>query len=126
MQPAIKKLDHLVITTEDMDACIAFYRALGFDARDEGGRYAFYAGDFKINVHYRGRELQPCAGHVQCGSADLCFELDMPIADFARQLDARGLSAELGVVARHGVRGDMQSVYLRDPDGNLLEFCSYE
>lgn len=121
----LKKLDHLVITTKDMDACIAFYRSIGFDARDADGRFELYAGDFKINVHYLGRELVPCARHVQCGSADLCFELSAPISEFTRQLTAQNVSVELGVVARHGARGAMQSVYLRDPDGNLLEFCSY-
>ena len=121
----LQKLDHLVITTAHMEECLAFYRALGFTARDAGGRWELFCGDFKINVHYLGSELHPHAGQVQPGSADLCFELAVPLADCRRALLAAGLAVELGPVARTGVRGAMQSVYLRDPDGNLVELCSY-
>lgn len=123
---AIKKLDHLVITTAQPQACLAFYQALGFTARDAGGRFELFAGDFKINVHLLGRELSPHAAQVQPGSADLCFELDGSVDDFCQTLRARGLDAELGIVSRTGVRGPMRSVYLRDPDGNLVECSSYD
>lgn len=123
---AIKKIDHLVITTARMAECIAFYEALGFASRDAGGRYELFAGDFKINVHVLGAELSPRAQNVQPGSADLCFEIEGNAEDLKRQFEEKGLEIELGVVARHGVRGEMHSIYLRDPDGNLIEFCSYE
>ena len=122
----IKKIDHLVITTTDVTRCFAFYQTLGFTPFCEGGRYALFAGDFKINVHQKGSELLPHAQTVQPGSADLCFELACDIASFQAFLKERHVEIELGAVTRSGVRGGMQSVYLRDPDGNLLEFCSYE
>lgn len=122
----IKKIDHIVITTADIDACTAFYRALGFDCREANGRWELFSGDFKINVHRKGFELEPKAQNVTAGSADLCFEICIPIEQCKDKLLEQGLEIELGVVLRYGVSGEMKSVYLRDPDGNLVELCSYE
>lgn len=121
----IQKIDHIVITTAVPEACLAFYQRLGFEARDAGGRYELFAGDFKINVHFIGRELSPHAGKVQTGSADLCFEITGSLEAFQAELESRGLMIELGIVTRTGVKGPMRSLYLRDPDENLLEFCCY-
>ncbi|MEG0339570.1 MAG: hypothetical protein RR573_06595 [Oscillospiraceae bacterium] len=65
----ICKVDHIVITTAKLSACIAFYEALGFRAQDAGGRWELFSGDFKINVHSRGHELEPKAKNVQ---TELC------------------------------------------------------
>lgn len=121
----IKKIDHFVITTDKPEQCLGFYEKLGFSVRDGHGRFELYSGDFKINVHVKGRELLPHAGCVQTGSADLCFELDEPVEIFKAAIEEAGIVPETGIVERHGVRGAMCSVYLRDPDGNLLEFCEY-
>ncbi|MEG1678165.1 MAG: VOC family protein [Clostridia bacterium] len=122
----IRKVDHMVITTANLPACIAFYEALGFLAQDAGGRWELFAGDFKINVHVKGRELEPKALHVQTGSADFCFEIDGSLALCRDTLLERGITLALDTVPRHGVKGEMRSLYLRDPDGNLVELCSYE
>lgn len=122
----MKKIDHIVITTSDIDACMQFYTLLGFTPLSADGRHELFAGDFKINVHIKGRELLPHAKYVQTGSADLCFEITENIDDFKSSLLEKGLEVELGVVDRNGVRGKMRSIYLRDPDGTLIEFCSYE
>ncbi|MEA5003273.1 MAG: VOC family protein [Christensenella sp.] len=121
----IKKVDHIVITTAHMKECLAFYEKLGFSVRDAGGRYELFAGDFKINVHAAGAELSPHAAQVTPGSADLCFEVDGDIGGWKQTLEACGIAIELGIVRRHGVSGKMDSIYLRDPDGNLIELCSY-
>lgn len=121
----IRKLDHLVITTPDPAACLAFYELLGFESRAAGARYELHAGDFKINVHMRGRELEPHAARIQPGSADLCFEIGGDLDEWMAEVSARGIEVALGIVDRTGVRGSMRSFYVRDPDGNLLEFCSY-
>lgn len=121
----IKKIDHLVITTAHPEACLAFYHALGFDCVQAGGRWELRAGTFQINVHLLGRELEPKAAHIQPGSADLCFELDISLNTCRSTLESMGLEIELGPVTRHGVRGEMTSLYLRDPDGTLVELCSY-
>lgn len=122
----IKKVDHFVITSKDINATMSFYKKLGFNAKAGDGRYELFAGDFKINVHLLGSELTPHAKCVQTGSADFCFEIDAGIENFKQQLENNGLKIELGIVPRTGVSGKMKSIYLRDPDGNLVEFCSYE
>lgn len=121
----IHKIDHIVITTADLPACISFYEALGFHARDAGGCWELFSGDFKINVHRKGRELAPRATHVQTGSADFCFEIDDDLVHCRETLATRGMHDLLGIVTRYGARGEMRSFYLRDPDGNLIELCSY-
>lgn len=121
----IKKIDHLVITTGQIENCISFYEKLGFSSHNAGNRFELKAGDFKINVHIRGKEIEPHAENIQTGSADLCFEVSEEIEGFVKHLDAAGLTSFSGIVERHGVKGKMKSVYLRDPDGNLVEFSSY-
>lgn len=122
----IRKVDHMVITTANPAACIAFYTALGFRAQDSGNRWELFSGDFKINVHSKGHELEPKAKQVQTGSADFCFETDCSLAKCKDALTKKGITIEIGIVTRHGARGEMHSIYLRDPDGNLIELCSYE
>ena len=90
------------------------------------GRYELYAGDFKLNIHIKGKELTPHAAYVQVGSGDLCFEIEGDIEDVKKTLEESGMTILLGVVERTGVRGLMHSIYLNDPDGNLVELCSYE
>ncbi|MEG0026702.1 MAG: VOC family protein [Raoultibacter sp.] len=124
--PLVKKIDHIVITTADITACINFYEALGFIAHDAGGRWELFSGDFKINVHLLGHELEPKARTIQTGSADLCFEIQGTIKDCRNMLMEKEIFHNLEIVVRHGVRGEMHSLYLRDPDGNLIELCSYE
>ena len=120
----LKKIDHVVLTTAQPEACADFYQKLGFHFVDRGDRFEFMAGDFKLNVHFAGRELEPKAAHVQTGSVDLCFEVTS-LAAFCEILRRSEIGIERGPVVRHGVWGKMQSVYVRDPDGNLLEFCEY-
>ncbi len=122
---AIKKIDHIVITTEHPQECLAFYQKLGFCVGDAGGRYELFAGDFKINVHVKGAELVPHAAQVMPGSVDVCFETDEDIDALRKNLAADGIGIELGVVRRQGVKKEMDSIYMRDPDGNLIEICCY-
>lgn len=121
----IERIDHVVLTARDVSATLAFYKGLGFDVRQGDGRYELFAGDFKLNVHCYGSELSPHAQTVQPGSGDLCFAISGSLEDFRRQLEQQGVAIELGPVSRTGAHGAMRSLYLRDPDGNLLEFCSY-
>lgn len=122
----IKKIDHIVITTANPEACLAFYEKCGFQIHRNDQRYELFAGDFKINVHVKGRELSPHAGNIQTGSADLCFEITGSLETFRSKIEGKGLLIELGIVERTGVNGSMRSIYLRDADDNLVEFCSYE
>ncbi|MEG0804652.1 MAG: VOC family protein [Pygmaiobacter sp.] len=121
----LRKIDHLVLTTAHLADCLAFYNALGFRSVDAGDHWELFSGDFKLNVHLKGHELEPKARNVQTGSADLCFELDIPLAACRDALIACGIQPETDIVTRHGARGSMHSFYLRDPDENLIELCCY-
>lgn len=121
----IKKIDHIVITTEKIRETLDFYEKLGFVSQIIGDRYSIFAGDFKINLHIKGHELLPHAKNPEIGSCDLCFEITESIGSFKEKLEAQGLFIELGIVERSGFRGSMNSIYLRDPNGNLIEFCKY-
>jgi catechol 2,3-dioxygenase-like lactoylglutathione lyase family enzyme len=123
----IEALDHLVLTVKDLDATTAFYRrVLGMEPITFGaGRRALAFGAQKINLHAAGRELEPKAASPTPGSADLCFLTTTPPAEVLAHLEACGVPVVEGPVARTGARGPIVSVYLRDPDGNLLEISSY-
>jgi catechol 2,3-dioxygenase-like lactoylglutathione lyase family enzyme len=127
MTPQIKALDHLVLTVADIGVTVDFYtRALGMRAESftpAGGtpRMALRFGAQKINLHQTGAEFRPHAGHVQAGSADLCFLSESPLDDWQAHLAAQGIPIEEGPVRRTGAEGPILSLYLRDPDGNLIE-----
>ncbi len=123
----VKSLDHLVLTVRDVDATVEFYtRVLGMDAVVFGdGRKALRFGDQKINLHQQGREIDPKAQHPTLGSADLCFIVDEPLNEVVQQLRARGVEPLMGPVVRTGALGPIESVYVRDPDGNLVELSTY-
>lgn len=119
----VDRLDHLVLTVRDVDATCRFYEsALGMKTIAFGdGRRALAFGDQKINLHQIGQEIAPHATRPTQGSADLCFTTLVPIADVARHLKERDIAIELGPILRTGARGPLESLYFRDPDGNLLE-----
>lgn len=122
----IKKIDHFVITTDHLEACLAFYEVLGFVVEDCGGAYALHSGDFKINVHIHHQEREPKAKYVTCGSADVCFVVDDNLEFLYKQCLKQGVNLISKIVVRTGSQGIMHSFYLRDPDGNLIELCSYQ
>jgi len=123
---AIDSLDHLVLTVRDLDATIAFYRDwLGMEVVTFGaGRKALAFGQQKINLHIAGQEFDPPAikaAEPVPGSGDLCFLTSVPIADVIARADALGVAIEEGPEKRTGALGPINSVYARDPDGNLIE-----
>lgn len=124
----IDHLDHLVLTTSDLAACEDFYtRVLGMRLETFGaGRKALRYGNQKINLHERGREFEPKAHLPVPGALDLCFiareSLDQVIAHLQRE----GWPIIEGPVARTGATGPIRSVYVRDPDLNLIEIAEYQ
>ena len=117
-------LDHLVLTVRDVEATVAFYTRLGLRRETFGdGRVALRVGDRKIDLHQAGSELAPHARVPTPGSADLCLIVDAPIEQVAAELREAGLATELGPVARTGATHALTSLYLRDPDGNLVELA---
>lgn len=124
----IDRLDHLVLTVADIDAAISFYtRVLGMEAVTFGaGRRALAFGTSKINLHEAGREFEPKAAHPTPGSADLCLITANPLDEIIADLEHHGVPIEEGPVSRTGATGPIRSVYIRDPDHNLIELSVYE
>jgi catechol 2,3-dioxygenase-like lactoylglutathione lyase family enzyme len=121
--PLIDHLDHLVLTCVDIDATRHFYTTvLGMRLESFGaGRTAFHFGNQKINVHQRGKEFEPKAHLPVPGALDLCLIAAVPLNDVIGHLrDCRWPIVE-GPVERTGATGRIRSVYLRDPDLNLIE-----
>ncbi|MDH6622611.1 catechol 2,3-dioxygenase-like lactoylglutathione lyase family enzyme [Streptomyces sp. LBL] len=123
----IQRLDHLVLTVADIDATVDFYvRVLGMTpVTFKGGRRALTFGHSKINLHQTGREFEPKAHRPTPGSADLCLIVDEPVDRVVKELSELGVAVEEGPVERTGATGPIISVYLRDPDNNLIELSNY-
>ncbi|MCK0151713.1 VOC family protein [Marivita sp. S6314] len=123
----IDRLDHLVLTVASIGATTAFYTTvLGMqNVTFQEGRVALKFGAQKINLHQAGAEFEPKAAHPTPGSADLCFIAEgtmSGVLDHLRTLDVPILD---GPVPRTGANGPIQSIYLRDPDDNLIEISVY-
>jgi catechol 2,3-dioxygenase-like lactoylglutathione lyase family enzyme len=123
----VDRLDHLVLTVADVDVTVDFYqRVLGMEpASFKGGRRALAFGSSKINLHQVGHEFEPKAERPGPGTADLCFIVDEPIEQVRAELIEHGVELEEGPVERTGATGPILSVYLRDPDRNLIELSNY-
>lgn len=122
----IKGLDHLVITTQDLGKCLAFYgEILDMEIRQREGRYALFFGSQKINIHRKKAEFLPAAAHVTYGSQDLCLIAEGSILEIYEEIKRKGYPVGVPPCRRNGALGPMQSIYLRDPDGNLVEISSY-
>ena len=118
-------LDHLVLTVADIEATVAFYQALGMQRVTFGeGRVAMTFGRQKLNLHQSGAEIEPHARRPGPGSADLCFLVDLPPEALTAHLGQQGIGIELGPVPRTGAAAPLVSVYVRDPDGNLVELST--
>ncbi|WP_299295445.1 VOC family protein [uncultured Tateyamaria sp.] len=128
--PTLTHLDHLVLTVADMDTTIAFYtRVLGmvhqpFQVADGSTRHALTFGRHKINLHPHGGEFDPKAHAPGPGTADLCFLTDTPLDKWQAHLAATGTRIEEGPVPRTGAQGPILSLYVRDPDRNLIEIST--
>ena len=130
MPPTVSALDHLVLTVADMAATLRFYtQAMGMTAEtfrpaDGSCRHALRFGTQKINLHPAAAPFEPRAAHPGPGTADLCFLTETPLADWQAHLAAHGVAIEAGPVARTGATGPILSLYIRDPDGNLIEIAT--
>lgn len=119
----IDHLDHMVLTVTNIDATCSFYeKVLGMDVVIFGrNRKALTFGLQKINLHERGKELDPRAQNPTPGSADLCFITSVPLTDVTAHLTTCGVEIIAGPVRRTGASGPIVSIYFRDPDMNLIE-----
>ncbi len=121
----LKSIDHIVITTRDLDRCVDFYtRVLGMTLERYGeGRLALKFGDQKFNIHPPGFDAGIKAHAPTPGSLDLCFLADRPLGEVIAHLKQHNVPIEEGPVVRTGARFTIRSVYVRDPDDNLIEIA---
>lgn len=122
----ISHLDHLVLTVADIENTCNFYqKVLGFEVITfKGDRKALKFGHQKINLHQLGNEFEPKALQPTPGSADLCFISDTPISEVVGHLNQLNIQIEEGPVERTGAMHPILSVYIRDPDQNLIEISN--
>ena len=127
----IERVDHIVLTTRDKDACIRFYsEVLGMKLEKfrtpTEERLALKFGAQKINLHEWGREFTPRAHVAVPGSLDLCFIASTSLEEVMQRLKKHRVPLLEGPVAKTGAQGPIRSVYVRDPDLNLVEISVYE
>ena len=120
-------IDHLVLTVEDVETTCAFYETLGAETVTFGDdRKAVQFGDRKINLHPADHRVAEYVAEMPTpGSGDFCIVVETPIEDVVDHLDEHGIDVVTGPVERTGAVGTLTSVYVRDPDGNLVELGTY-
>ncbi len=123
----IASIDHIVLTVADLQRTLDFYvRVLGIWEVDfSNGRKALVFGSQKINLHVKGEEILPNALNANVGTADICLLADTPLERILEELEAAGIAIERGIVPQTGALGAINSIYVRDPDGNLIEISRY-
>lgn len=123
----VEGIDHLVLTVNDIEVTVQFYeKILGMKKYVyDTGRIALLFGTQKLNVHQKSDTIEPRAQQPTIGSVDVCFITRLPIERVVEHLLLHGVSPLQGPVQRSGAKGQMTSVYIRDPDGNLVEIAYY-
>lgn len=124
----INRIDHIVLTVRDPARTVKFYsEVLGMKVIEFGnGRKALSFGAQKINLHEYGKEFEPKARSPNPGSADICLISATDLKDVVNELKSHSVNIIEGPVTRTGATGSINSVYLRDPDGNLIELSNYK
>lgn len=124
----IERLDHIVLTVQNIEKSVQFYtRVLGMtDVKFGAGRRAVHFGQQKINLQEVGKEAPLRAMQPTPGSGDVCFITNVPLEQVIEHVRSCGVEIEAGPVAREGALGQMESVYIRDPDANLIEISNYK
>jgi len=122
----IDAIDHLVLTVRDIQTTCEFYATvLGMQVIHFGDqRWALQFGQQKLNLHQVGQEFEPKALRPGPGAIDLCLITQTPLTEVIQHLQHCGVTIELGIVRRTGANGPIDSIYIRDPDGNLLELAN--
>ena len=128
----LEKIDHIVITVKDLNTTIDFYtNILGMklekfftSSHENQIRYAVTFGSQKINIHEQKKPIKPNALNPTSGSMDICFISNNKINDWVNYLVKKGINIEIGPEKKTGALGPILSIYVRDPDFNLIEISN--
>ena len=126
MSIKISHIDHIVLTVKDIDVTCQFYQDIfGMKViHFAEGRKALHFGKQKFNLHELGKEAKPNAYNATSGTIDLCLLSDTPLKGILRILEEQNISIEDGPVIRTGATAPINSIYIRDPDNNLIEISN--
>lgn len=122
----LKHIDHIVLVTRDVDACVHFYSdilGMRHEVTESNGQHSLRFGNCKINLHTFPHEFDPSADNPDYGSLDFCLISDGDIDEIKMRLEEEGVEIIEGIVEKEGADGTMDSIYMRDPDGNLVEIA---
>lgn len=127
MSVHLSGIDHFVLTVMDIERSCRFYERLGAQVVTFGnGRKAVHFGSQKINLHPRtDNDVEPVARNPVTGGGDFCLISEDPIEEVTMHLQEEGIDIIAGPMQRTGAVGTLESVYFRDPDGNLVEIAEY-
>jgi catechol 2,3-dioxygenase-like lactoylglutathione lyase family enzyme len=122
----VDSLDHLVLTVKNLETTLKFYtEVLGMKKEIFGeNRIALKFGNQKINLHELGNEYEPKAKKPTPGSADLCFITKEKLENVIEHINRLGIRIIEGPITRTGANGKIKSIYIRDPDENLIEISN--
>jgi len=122
----IDRIDHLVLTVNDIESTCTFYaNVLGMEIETFArGRKALKFGNQKLNLHQKGKEFEPKADHPTPGAIDICFITTDTIEQLKAELENKNIQTQ-GIFERTGATGKIRSIYFRDPDQNLIEVSNY-
>ena len=125
----LNRIEHFVITTKNLCQCLHFYvDILGMEhkiQREENDQHTLHFGNQKINIHTYVGEFQPTAKHAERGCADFCLITNDDINQVKKEMERNGVEVIAGIIKTEGAQGEMKSIYVYDPDGNLVEIASY-
>ena len=128
----LEKIDHVVITVKDLNKTIDFYTNIlamkleefSSTLDDNQIRYAVSFGSQKINIHEEKKPIKPNALNPSSGSMDICFISKNKINTWVHHLVKKGINIEIGPEKKTGALGPILSIYIRDPDFNLIEISN--
>jgi catechol 2,3-dioxygenase-like lactoylglutathione lyase family enzyme len=126
MAITVDSLDHLVLTVANVDITVDFYtEVLGMELSIVDGRKSLSFGEQMIKLQQRGHEVSPKSAHPTPGAGDFCLITSTPLDEVVSQLNEQKVRIEEGPIERNGAMGKMRSIYIRDPDKNLVEISNY-
>ena len=127
----ITSIDHIVLTSKDVDKTIEFYtKVLGMTlerflvANEKNERLALKFGNQKINIHDASSPFSPHAEYPTSGSIDICFLSHIDLKEWSKIFATNNITIENGPIRKTGATGPLMSLYVRDPDGNLIEISN--